>query len=159
MPFGEATSPLFEPRRQRPSGCVEGGLEPIHQLAMVAGIEGLQAQSRSNATQPMGDTFGTAVPWNPIAFEKTIEKSVEPMVDPGQLVGAQGARGLERGQSFEGRTADRFETLPARGPDPLAEPDASFVLVSDSVVFDRDTDSVTVVSRPLPEVRGELGVA
>lgn len=45
---------------------------------------------------------------------------------------------------------DRFEDLGERNPDPLDEPDYSFVLVSDAVVFDGAAGTVTTTVRGLP---------
>ena len=54
---------------------------------------------------------------------------------------------------------DRFEELPPRRPDPLDEPDASFVLVADMVVFDHEHGLVQVVTRPLPGEQPEAAAA
>jgi anthranilate synthase component I len=44
---------------------------------------------------------------------------------------------------------DRFDSLPPRRPDPLGEPDASFVLATDQVLFDHDRSEVHVITRHL----------
>lgn len=52
--------------------------------------------------------------------------------------------------AFGYELVDRWEDLGPRNPDPLDEPDFSFVLVGDAVHYDRDSDRVTVVVRGLP---------
>ncbi len=62
--------------------------------------------------------------------------------------GAALAPGLFGAFSYE--IVDQFEGLPPRRPDPLGEPDASFVLAGDLVVYDRAGGNVQVVTRGLP---------
>jgi anthranilate synthase component 1 len=62
--------------------------------------------------------------------------------------GAALAPGLFGAFSYE--IVDQFERLPPRRPDPLQEPDASFVLGADLVVHDRAANKVQVVTRGLP---------
>jgi len=45
---------------------------------------------------------------------------------------------------------DAFETLPPRKPDPAGDPDVSFVLSGDVVIFDELRGSASVVTRGLP---------
>jgi len=45
---------------------------------------------------------------------------------------------------------DHFEALGPRKPDPLGEPDASFVLAQDMVVYDHERGRVDVIVRGLP---------
>ena len=62
--------------------------------------------------------------------------------------GAALAPGLFGAFSYE--VVDQFECLPPRRPDPLHEPDASFVLAVDLVVHDRAGNKVQVITRGLP---------
>ena len=52
--------------------------------------------------------------------------------------------------AFAYEIVDRFEQLPARPPDPLNEPDASFVLAADMIVEDHARNMVAIVTRGLP---------
>ncbi len=63
-------------------------------------------------------------------------------------VGACLTPGLFGAFSYE--FIDSFEALPPRRPDPLAEPDADFVLGTDFIVHDHRADRVQVVTRPAP---------
>lgn len=51
--------------------------------------------------------------------------------------------------AFGYEIVDCFEDLPPRNPDPLDEPDASFVLATDQVLFDHDRGEVHVITRHL----------
>ncbi len=52
--------------------------------------------------------------------------------------------------AFAHDLVDRFETLPPRSHDPLDEPDASFVLAGDMIVFEPLERRAVVVTRGLP---------
>jgi len=52
--------------------------------------------------------------------------------------------------AFSYEIVDRFERLPKRPPDPLNEPDASFVLASDMIIEDHARGTVSIVTRGLP---------
>jgi len=59
--------------------------------------------------------------------------------------------------AFGYELVDRWEDLGPRNPDPLDEPDFTFVLVSDMVVFDGATGRVTAIVRGLPwERQGDV---
>lgn len=61
---------------------------------------------------------------------------------------ARFAPGVFGALSYE--IVDHFEHLPARKPDPFGEPDASFVLASDMIVFDHARQDAQVITRGLP---------
>jgi anthranilate synthase component 1 len=52
--------------------------------------------------------------------------------------------------AFAHDLVDRFDALPPRKPDPLGDPDASFVLATDLVLYDHGTNHAHVVTRGLP---------
>lgn len=52
--------------------------------------------------------------------------------------------------AFSYEMVEQFESLPERRPDPLDEPDASFVLAGDVAVEDHLTGRVTLITRGLP---------
>lgn len=52
--------------------------------------------------------------------------------------------------AFGYELVDLFETLPARKPDALDEPDASLVLAGDMILFDHEEHQVHVITRGLP---------
>lgn len=61
--------------------------------------------------------------------------------------------------AFGYELVDRWEDLGPRRPDPLDEPDYSFVLVGDAVVYDGEGARVTAIVRGLPWERASLVAA
>ena len=67
------------------------------------------------------------------------------LVDRGSTPFASGIFG-----AFSYELVDQFETLPPRAHDPLDEPDFSFVLGADLVVWDHELEEVFVITRSFP---------
>jgi anthranilate synthase component 1 len=65
-------------------------------------------------------------------------------------LGAAPAPGLFGALAYE--AIDLFEDLPPRRPDPLADPDASFVLALDAIYYDHVRGNVRVVTRSAPSM-------
>ncbi|MDC0160401.1 chorismate-binding protein [Gemmatimonadales bacterium] len=67
------------------------------------------------------------------------------LVDRGSVPFASGIFG-----AFSYELVDQFETLPPRAHDPLDEPDFSFVLGADLVLWDHELEEVFVITRSFP---------
>lgn len=90
----------------------------------------LESEARLRAREPVLD------------FARAAASLVADRVDVPFPAGIVGAFGYE--------IVDRFESLPPRREDPLGDPDVTFVLVGDAVVFDHRERRMHVITRGMP---------
>ncbi|MCR9247191.1 MAG: anthranilate synthase component I family protein [bacterium] len=98
------------------------------------------AESRPVPGQPDDEVLRAPSCFDPLRAVLGLLADSRPGVEP--AAGLLGAFGYE--------LIDRFEDLGPRRPDPLAEPDYSFVLASDLVLYDEANGRVSTVVRGLP---------